>query len=375
MARLIQANAPIQKNSQFANPNPVNTQSGIMQLLEFMAPELTKYATEGTSSLYGQGKALVQNDPREFAAQNARFNQMLYGKPNPSIQEQTSLSSFLSPKGGAGRSLGEAVWIGLVDGLTRGLGSKLLGPTMEKIGLKNIVGPKRMKAGAETIKSKVGTELGNVLTESTEKGVKIPTKSIMDDIYKIRNRVLQESEELEPKAVAEVDKIIESLMSIGDNVSPVKAEAVKRGLDKTIYGQAGKELKTRGARGIAKKTTGEELANSLRSLIREYVPESGRYYDEYADAAKIAQRLEDPMKGFYKGSIATALGAPFAYVNPTLGLPIMATSAGITAGSMPYTNLLFRYLFGKGMRPLGQVGRATVNELTSPQNEGLNGIR
>lgn len=262
---------------------------------------------------------------------------------------------------------GEAVGAGVLDLLTAGIGGKIVGPAMKNIGLPSLRTPAALRSALGKAQSQVGQELDELLTAATIAGKRIPANEVLQKLGTLRSQVIEESAEFAPKAIDKVDEIIATVQkAAGDlgEIAPKKAAAIKRGLDKDIYGEAGKDLKRRGAVGIAKMKALKKTANQLRGDLREQIPGASELLDKYGALARTAGDLQDPFKGFYKGSIPGALLSPLAVANPSLGFPLIAgTAGGVTAAAMPYTRNLLRKLLGESVRPAAQVIRGGAQNL------------
>lgn len=227
---------------------------------------------------------------------------------------------------------------GVAGGALSKAGSAITGKALEKIPARSVVTPGRFKAAIDKAKTPSGQALSDLLKASSESGKKINVNPIFEDLYKLRTQVVEEGQE---GAIKQVDKVIDFLeknteMGVqGRFVSPSKAQAVKYGLDKNIYGEAGKMLKTRGSTGIGKKKATEKVANKLRELIRKEVEGAEPLYKEYETLSKLSREMENPLKNWWLGGLIGTLGGGFA-----------GGAAG-TLAAMPYTrNALRKFLGG-----------------------------
>lgn len=277
----------------------------------------------------------------------------------------------------AARNLMDTTAAGTVEGLGTPLVDQAMtrlagkvAPVVSKIPAFKFLKPSMLKESAEQNASQIYSKLEGILATAEEQGKRVKVQPILDELMKFRSKVVERSAEFAPKAIKNVDQIIEDLTKSATKsvegiaerlITPKKAIAIKQGLDDAIYGEAGKKLKSRGAEGIAKKRGFEITAGGLRSGLRE-IPGAGPLLDDYGRTKDFVRGMEDPFKGFWKGAIPGALGA--GLVNPVFG---MATGAPIAAMSMPYTRAILQKLLAGSMRPGGQITRAGISNL---QQEG-----
>jgi len=287
------------------------------------------------------------------------LSDFLKGKPitQEDIKERGIEMSMGEQLSGLGKSAAAGAGAELLGQLIAGAGSKIMGPAIKRIPIQKFRTPRALQEGISEALLKVGSELEDILdtgankTISKSKVLKEVGK-IKDDLVKGRGYDPKDLPAVVKNAIKRVDRVIERIEKVRGDITPKIANRIKADFWWDIYGERGQELAKRGLPGITEKRASKVAAGTLREEIAKAVPEATKPMDIYHALGLFAKEMELPFKGWWKGGLVGAMGAP------------QPVSASVTTLAMPYTRALLRKFIGSGISALRRPAQvSTYNDL------------
>ena len=233
-------------------------------------------------------------------------------------------------------------------------GTKILGKALAKTPLYKLFTPGLLKKNIEQQLVKVGKELDDILTEASTRGEVVKIAPIVQDLIALRDKW---AKKLVPRAVEKIEQTIQRIQTYGPTPSISDISAIKMGFWDEIFGQAGKELKKRGA-GKAEVIAKELAGGGISGAVRGKVPEAIPVMDLYSALGETSKGLEQPLSKWWLGGLAGSLGLTAA-AGPVVGAVPTITSLL----AMPYSRAVIRKLVGEILKASEYPVKAGVRSL------------
>jgi hypothetical protein len=302
-------------------------------------------------------------------------------------QQPTEVDKFLK------ESVGGGIGMAAFDKLINAAISPVQGLVFGKAGKVGLGTPKAIQKGLEETKGQLGSEINQVMAK--EGATKLPIQDVLDNLLKIKQDASKSGAK---EAVTRVDKMISRLtnslevpktledswsralrltetkpLSKISSIPSMSLEnlwARKGGFQSDIFGEAGKELTTRGVGGSFQKKAEKVAADQIMNKLTNYFTQAGykdmpKVLEKYGATSNLSKTLDQPFKNFFYGSILTSLLSQI----PGVGAAALPIGSAVTAYSMPYTRLLMSQLLGRGLNVIPTVGRGILPSYLNQGNQ------
>jgi len=227
---------------------------------------------------------------------------------------------------------------------------KMLSPLLNKIygpvGPLKGVTPGGLKSSADTVASKAWEKVAPILESVSGRKID-PTDAIkiIEDLAK-KSRTANR-----PLAEKGVEKAA-TQAGLNKPINVKQAQGVKEAFSADIFGESGKQLKTRGFEGKmtknAKQLIADNFAQQIKDVIGSVDPAALKSYNQYGAASNIGRDLaESPLRSNTQvlGGLAGATTGILSG-NPLLGAGV---GAAIGLGPSPYFRTLIPQILGRSV--------------------------